>query len=584
MTPWLDGLTVLVNEGRLTAAILLAVIAGQGLVSFLLRVLFGERLIPAERLALSLTGWTFPLLFLSLLWYFTGLDWLFWILPAVPILFLLSRLRTDLKPALPLTSLFLLLFFFLTLPLRLAYLSQTDLPLYFDSAQHYLIIKTLLLKNQSLLWGWLGASYYHFGFHFLAAFIANAAGAEIARVMLILGQIILLLLPFSVFFLVRQQTDSDMAGGFALLLAAFGWYMPAHAVNWGKYPALMSLGLIPFVLSLASLIHRHAGGFSSARRRLAYGMLGASILLTILTHSRSAVVLGIILLAWAGVTRLEKDAPRAAPPVFFFVVAATILQAAFLLKQDVLKPLFDPYLFKSAAVTAMVLLLAVFAWKAYPHLTFISVLTVAAMLGGMLLPVTILPPYPNLTLLDRPYVEMALWLPLSLLGGLGLAGVQKALKRRWLWNAAVLLAGAVIVVNASFTHRLYPSECCVLVGRDDAAAIAWLDANLPLDATVGIASSLLRLTSADVAEGEAGADAGIWITPLTGRTTVLLSNASAFDKESTLKEICKLRVGYLFVGERGQPFHSAALLLRPAWYKPLLLMPRTGVYEVIGCD
>lgn len=587
MTPWLDGWSVLTQEWQITAAILFCAAGSQALIGIFLKFLFNERLAPSERFTLSLTGWTLPPLLLALLWYVTRAGALFWIFPLsllIPILFRF-RFRPDPQPAASPTCLFLLLFLLLTLPLRLAYAAGTDLPLYFDSAQHYLLIKIILQDgNPSALWNWLSASYYHLGFHFLAAFIAHAAAAEIARVMLILGQVILLLLPFSVFYLVRRQTNSDAAGGVALLLAAWGWYMPAHAVNWGKYPALMSVGLIPFPLSLLFLMRQSANQFSVLKRWLAYTALTASLILTILTHSRSAIVLGIVLLAWATAARLEKYSPRALKLALFVTVVIILLESVFLLQQPAFSFLFDPYLFKSTAVTAIVLLLAFFAWKVYRREMFASVLTIAAMMGGQFLPVTILPSFPPLPLLDRPYVEMALWLPLSFLGGLGLAGMKQALSKRWAWNAAVLLAGTGIVVNALFMQRLYPSECCILAGKDDLAAITWLGAHLPSNARIGIASTPLWLTSPQVRVGDSGADAGIWIASLTGRTTILLSSLSDFEQETTLKQICELGIGYLFVGERGQPFNSAALLSRPAWYAPLLSMPKTTIYEVTGCN
>jgi len=45
-----------------------------------------------------------------------------------------------------------------------------------------------------------------------------------------------------------------------------------------------------------------------------------------------------------------------------------------------------------------------------------------------------------------------------------------------------------------------------------------------------------------------------------------------------------LKIGYLYVGEEGQPFDTKKINSRPEWYGPLLSMPKTGVYEVIGCD
>ncbi|GAB4462471.1 MAG: hypothetical protein Kow0070_21510 [Anaerolineales bacterium] len=587
MNPWLDGLTVLANEWRLTAAILLAVLAGQSIVGFLLRALFGERLTAGERLALGLGGWAFPLQILSLLWYFTGLDWLFWILPAAPILFLLPRFRPDLKPALHLPSLFLLLFFFITLPLRLAYPSQTDLPLYFDSAQHYLIIKTLLSKNQSLLWGWLNTSYYHFGFHFPAAFLAKAAGAEPARVILILGQVVLLTLPFSVFFIVRHETNSNAAGVFAMLLAAFGWSMPTHAVNWGKYPALMSVGMLAWLWGMALFVFRRHNDVSPSQRRGLYAVWVVCAALTVLTHTRALIVLGFLIPAWAMAAWLDGRSRRWMY-IALLVMTAHIIGMVKIMPPDFLSDFFlVPYVEKGIPPIVFVLVLLVFAWAAFPRFMFVILVFIALVSESllMLLPISLVGR--ELTLLDRPFVELIFFLPLSLLGGAGLAGLEKLLQRRLLWRGAVvLLAAGTVVVCTVFDYEFYfyPSECCVIVGHDDVTAIAWTAAQLPLDARIGVSAMPLDVLPGAAPEGDVGTDAGIWITPLTGRVTLLFPFFADFSQRAVLDILCRDKISHLFVGERGRTFERSLLDSRPDWYRPLLSMPQTAVYEVTGCN
>lgn len=586
MSPWLDGSSVLADEWRLVVAILVCVLAGQALVALPLKNILGHSLTSSERLALGLAGWAVPASLLALIWYFTGFDGLFWILPAALILtLLLLRLKTDPKPAPDSTSLFLLLFLFLSIPLRLAYASQTAFPLYFDSASHYFVIKNILSNDLAWLSNWLNVSYYHLGFHFLAAFFASVTGTEITRVMLILGQVILALIPFPMFFLVRHATKSDAAGWFALLLSAFGWYMPAHAVDWGKYPALMSLGLIPFVLSLTYLIFQQKSGISAGKRWILYGILGISAVLTVFTHSRALIVLGIALLAWFVVTRLEERSRRVMSIAFVLVGIVAIALVFFILRQDILVLLFDPYFAKGVPVTVLVLFLPIFAWMVYPRLTFVSVLSVTLLLASLFFPVTIIPGYRDLTLLDRPFVEMILFLPLSLLGGLGMAGLEKRLQGRSVWGRIIaLLAVGIVAVNALFTYDLYPSDCCVIVGNDDVAAMDWAADQLPVDARIGISSTTLKVMVSESHEGDVGADAGIWITPLTGRTTVLVPSNLDFSQRAAVDYLCRAGVSHLFVGEVGQVFDRGLLNSRPEWYRPLLSMPRTGVYEVTGCD
>ncbi len=115
------------------------------------------------------------------------------------------------------------------------------------------------------------------------------------------------------------------------------------------------------------------------------------------------------------------------------------------------------------------------------------------------------------------------------------------------------------------------------------AAMDWMANQLPVDARIGIASTALQVVADDVVEGDVGADAGIWVTPLIDRASILLPNDLDFDQQIALDMICQRGVEYIFVGELGQPFDITRLNSRPIWYRPLLSMPKTGVYEVTGC-
>ena len=494
------------------------------------------------------------------------------------------RFKPDLKPVSTAIYLFLSLFLFLSILLRLAYVSKAIFPLYFDSAQHYLLIGNILNSDESWLLNFLTTGYYHLGFHFLVAIFVSVFHVEITQVMLVLGQVILALIPFPLFFLVKHETRSDLAGIFALVLAAFGWYMPAHAVDWGKYPALMSLGMISFVLIFAFLLSQDNGETRRRRRWMSYGLLGMSIFLTVFTHSRSLIIFGITILAWMAGTWWQDLPQKHKLITFVSVIAITLLESIFILKQDILILLFDPYLQKGMLVTVIVLLLSIFAWTAHPRLTFVTVLATGLLLGSLFIPVTWIPGYRDLTLLDRPYVEMILFMPLSLLGGLGLSGLEKKLEGRFAWGRVLgLLTIGTVAVNAFFVYDFYPSDCCAIVENDDVVAMDWVAKQLPVDARIGISSTQLKVIS-ETSEGDVGADAGIWITPLTGRVTIPLPYNTDFNDTATWEIICEKRIGYLFVGQAGDPFDSGKIDAHPERYRPLLSMPRTRVYEVVGCE
>jgi len=586
MNVWIDSLSVLANEWQLVAVIFAFIFASQSLISLVLRKIFGDNLTPGEYLSLGLAGVTAPLIILSMLWYFTGFARLFWIIPILLILYLLLRFKSDRKPAATQTAFIYILTVFAFTLLRLAYVSQTLFPLYFDSAVHYTLTKHIMSMSPTWILNWLTASYYHLGFHFLTALFTSIINTEITRVMLILGQIILALIPFSLFFLIRHETKSNMAGWFTVILAAFGWYMPAHAVDWGKYPALTSLGLIPFVIGVALLLSEHKDTIPTSKRWTLYGLLVLGTLASIFAHSRSVIIFGVVLIAWIASIWREKLPRRLRLITFSFLLIIIGLQIIFVLKQSILVLLFDPYLVKGVWITVFVLLLSAFGLKDYSRFTFACVFSIFLLLVSVFIPVKgIIPGYDVLSLLDRPFVEMILFLPLSMLGGLGLSGLEKFLQGKISWGKSIgLLAIGIILINASFTYDFYPSDCCVIVGNDDVAAMDWMAKQLPVNARIGIASTQLKVLTSDASEGDVGADAGIWITPLTGRVTFPLPYNSDFNDPAIWKIICEKQIGYLFVGEIGYPFDNRKLMAHPEWFRPLLSMPKTRVYEVLGCN
>jgi hypothetical protein len=117
---------------------------------------------------------------------------------------------------------------------------------------------------------------------------------------------------------------------------------------------------------------------------------------------------------------------------------------------------------------------------------------------------------------------MILFLPLSLLGGLGLAGLEQKLQNAdtrpasivFVWRKYIsLFFVAVLFVNAFFKYEVYPSGCCSLVGKDDLVAMDWMDKNLPADARILTSSTEMMVMATDSFQGSVGGDAGIWINP-----------------------------------------------------------------------
>ncbi len=197
LTVVLDGLTVAESYWRALLGILLILVASQFLLYSALKRIFADKLTAEEYYSLSLAGWLLPASLLSLLWYYLGTIFspqigVFVIggLILIASLILFTRNPKATSGSSKRTVLSLLLLTVLSIILRLAFVAKAILPLYFDSAQHYLLTRNILASLQSTNTVWSLASYYHLGFHFLTAFITFITSTKINGVMLILGKIL----------------------------------------------------------------------------------------------------------------------------------------------------------------------------------------------------------------------------------------------------------------------------------------------------------------------------------------------------------------------------------------------------------
>lgn len=444
--------------------------------------------------------------------------------------------RRGLSPGL----LFPLLLFLLFAFLRLGYAAEALLPPYFDSAFHYGLIRRLLEMEAGAPLRWPLQGWYHPGYHLITAGLFSFTGGSLSRVMLHFGQLLLAALPVPLYPLVRRLGGRAFAGWLAVLLAGFAWSMPAHAVDWGKYPALLGLLVFEFALGAA---------LSGAGRTTALAALIAP-----LVHTRLLVLLGLAGTAWlaSGARRLS----RWLLPFALALLAAEVLGA---LRDPLLAAALKPYLVWG---TLPLLPLAALAFRHSPRAALACLLALTGMLAALFLPLT-----PALTLLDRPLVEMALFLPLALLCGLG----ADRLPRRW----AVLLTVLALLLSFNQSNFL-PSACCRLAGPDDLAALHWLNANLPSGAVVGIASAALQISPEGEPLREAGTDAGVWVAPLTGRAAVPLPYATAFLQPGDHAQLCARGIGWLYAGSGPLSFSVPASRA----YREVFALPEARLFAV----
>jgi hypothetical protein len=322
------------------------------------------------------------------------------------------------------------------------------------------------------------------------------------------------------------------------------------------------------------------------------GLLGLGTLCSTFIHSRSLVLIGLLVLSGLATAGWER-LPGLAQKLLAALGAAGLIALVYVVQsKPVLKLAFDPYLGNQAWMSLLILALLPFAFKAFPRATFTCLLFALMLVGSLLVSVTqFLPVYEAQTLLDRPFVEGFLFFPLAVLGGLGYAGMRAALTSSSYWPEArqrqisalmgVCLFGTLLVSLPQY--NFYPSPCCKLFTEQDAAALEWLDKNSAPEASILIASFQTVVFESTQPADLSGADAGIWITPFIQRKAALAAYSTDFSAQGGLDEVCKMGVTYIYAGGTNQSFNKAQLDSKPEWYARQLTLPGIRIYRLVGC-
>jgi hypothetical protein len=458
-----------------------------------------------------------------------------------------------------------LILFFLFLSLRLSYLREIVLTPYTDSVEHYRIVVSFL--SPQLTPSIFSAPFYHVGFHSLAAWLSMITGMAPENAISVTGQLLLAAFPFSIFCLVHTLSQNWKMASLSALVGAFFWNMPAHAIDWGKFPALVTICLLPATLAFMVILWKAPG----SRTRPYQITFTGGIVLAGLTFFHSRMLLVFIIACGCyliGDLVLDKLTPKVRLLTSFSVLAL-FLTLAFLNKD-----LFNQY---SVPVFPFILLLLLSAASAFFH----PRTTISISLWGILVYLLIFIPVPQVLTkyssvwMDAPFLQILFSLPFAVLVGMGMAGILEwAKKRKWI-NYPVMALLACVMVWAVLNQPFRPSNCCNYVSSDDMAAYSWIKGNLPQDAQIAIPGRIDVFPSF-------GTDGGIWITTLTGRQTFLLPYTYNWNRSGLHEKMCAKGVIYIFYSAAPMSFQVDPAE-QPLWYQPLYELENTHVYRVIGC-
>ena len=481
----------------------------------------------------------------------------------------------------------LTLLLLLSLILRLAYIRDIILPPYFDSAEHIRIINAIIeaWANSASTTN-LTPTYYHIGFHILAAILVMILKIKASTLVLIFGQVILALFPLPIFLFIWHKTQSEVAALFASVLASFTWSMPGFSINWGKYPMLTGL-----FLGISALLYTYLLGYNQNKtkkeRHWPFGLLILGILAAILTHSRILIFFLIAGISWWFAQKTPKLQRSRQIGISVFMLALIIFLGWLISRNELLKLTLEPYLSGSGIYyTALIVALIPFTLKRFSRFFYFSL----AFIAGLFLSLFIslgdhIQELRNLTLLDRPFVEATLFLPLALIGGLGFAEVVQKVNLRKSLNQtlAILLLVGVFSFQTLRTYTFTPSPCCNFVQKDDITLMTWIENNLPTDARIAISATPLNVTPGTGSKSLTGADAGIWVFNLTGRQILLVPYSHDFSAKETKDFLCEQSVNYIYAGNQPFSFNKSLHTSNNEWYEEVLSLPNARLYALKGC-
>ena len=128
-----------------------------------------------------------------------------------------------------------------------------SLPLFYDSIRHHEYIKLLLGMESRKVLGLniqLPGMLYHFAYHVFIATLSYISKIPPYNLMIASGLFIVAIFPISLYYLTGTLTKFDLTNLLATLLFVSISKFPSYGLNWGKYPALMSIVIMPVLLRL----------------------------------------------------------------------------------------------------------------------------------------------------------------------------------------------------------------------------------------------------------------------------------------------------------------------------------------------
>jgi hypothetical protein len=446
-------------------------------------------------------------------------------------------------------SVLALIFFFLLI-WRFYQIRNLVLPVWVDSIHHVQIVN-LFLANGGIpetFEPYMPVPFfYHYAFHALAAVFSFFGRLSSENAVLILGQVLNAGVALAVYRLgIALWADWRRAAAGAILVG-FVTHMPAYYLTWGRYTLLTGILLLPLAMA-AALDIVNKGASKSRLSRLI--LFTAGILLA---HYYAAVLLAIFLII-LGALNLIQDGRQNAGfrwntwlPLFVASLAGLLLAGPWLYRMwgyaqggveigaiqlsiDAVDEFYFPdylsYLWRLLGPNRNHALIFI----ALPGLliTLFRKRTQAFGLWAIALSLFSLPWGIYVAPFRPDHAAIVLFLPTGLLVSelfVSLVDWSPIPRLVQLKTAAVFVLFAALVGWGFWGTRSVINSATVLATKADLEAVNWIEANVPAGARFFINVNHWQYGI------YRGVDGGWWISPLTGRETLLPSGLYPMGEE-----------------------------------------------------
>jgi hypothetical protein len=469
---------------------------------------------------------------------------------------------------------------------RMSFLAEQAVPAYSDSVEHYSITENLINPEndrQSVYsFGTITTRYYHFGFHMLAAWAAILSRNNLLEIIAVLGQVIQVLAAASLYFPAYLITKDFRLSLLAVVIGCLGWPMPSYASNWGKFPALAALATIPAALGFAIITMRSKG----KERMIALIFTCILVIGSFLLHSRSAILLIVAGTAfWLANKFGDIHLDQRKTIVFVVLFASGVFIGACLFNRMsltlVIQEIWVRY--RSGYGWLSLLILGLSTLIAFNRNRFQILVPIIVMI--LMLAVTIgpLPVIPTGRLLDRTFIEMSLYMPLTFLAIIVIWSLRESQLDTKCAKSVVffrqllgyLIAFIIIIVGFS-NQTFWPKSFGQLLSNDDVQAMEWIETQSPT-------SSVVLIPAIEAGpDYRVGVDGGAWIQALTKREMQLWSYSHNLGEVHSHNQICGEGISHVYLGSNNYSFTRQDFSDRQR-YLPVFVRPKAAVYEVISC-